>query len=246
MKRYKDPPIVEAVCEFRLSRDTPWDLAVPGLLYERLKEQFPNREQRLVQEVETVGSPQGIQHQIRSSERIMLFGEGRRAFVQLGPYLLAINILKPYPSWPHFKQTIGRVWESLWETIEVKGLERIGLRYINRIEVPSPIERLKDYFAFYVFLGERLPQRMASFLAGGEFIFAEGRDRCRVQLSSATADPQGRTELLLDIDYFLARPNEVYPQDAIGWIEEAHNQVEHIFEGCITDTLRELFHPVEV
>jgi hypothetical protein len=31
-KSYAKPPIVEAVCEFRLSPDTEWDLTVPGLV----------------------------------------------------------------------------------------------------------------------------------------------------------------------------------------------------------------------
>lgn len=50
-KKYKNPPIVEVVCEFRLSDDTLWDLTIPGLLYEKLKDEFLHREQRLFQEV---------------------------------------------------------------------------------------------------------------------------------------------------------------------------------------------------
>ncbi|MGC8825516.1 MAG: TIGR04255 family protein [Anaerolineae bacterium] len=243
MMKYRNPPIVEAVCEFRLSRDTPWDLTVPGLLYEKLREQFPNREQRLVQEFEISEGPQGIQQQIRSSERIMLFGEDRKMFVQLGPHLLAINVLKPYPTWALFKSKIQLAWESLLTTIEVKGVERIGLRYINRIEIPVAADRIKEYLEFYIFLGEDLPQQMVSFLAGGEFTFASGRDRCRVQLSSMSRESQEQTELLLDIDYFLARPKELPPGDALDWIEAAHERVECIFEGCITDVLRESFLP---
>jgi len=44
VKKYAKPPIVEAVCEFRLTHDTRWDLTVPGLLYEKLKASFPQKE----------------------------------------------------------------------------------------------------------------------------------------------------------------------------------------------------------
>jgi hypothetical protein len=33
--------------------------------------------------------------------------------------------------------------------------------------------------------------------------------------------------------------------DAIAWVEEAHSRVEEVFEGCITDKLREMFGVLE-
>jgi len=56
-RKYANPSIVEAVCEFRLSPDTPWDLTVPGLVYEKVRSEFPHREQRLFQEVEIAQGP---------------------------------------------------------------------------------------------------------------------------------------------------------------------------------------------
>ncbi|MDR7478213.1 MAG: TIGR04255 family protein, partial [Armatimonadota bacterium] len=62
---------MEAVCEFRLGRAVRWDLTVPGLLYERLKGEFPEREQRLIQEVEVASSPQVLQQTIRVHEAVL-------------------------------------------------------------------------------------------------------------------------------------------------------------------------------
>jgi hypothetical protein len=36
----------------------------------------------------------------------------------------------------------------------------------------------------------------------------------------------------------------VKPAEALAWVEEAHSQVEEVFEGCITDKLREMFEEV--
>jgi uncharacterized protein (TIGR04255 family) len=49
----------------------------------------------------------------------------------------------------------------------------------------------------------------------------------------------------LDIEYFLAKPRAVEVADAIAWVEEAHSRVEEVFEGCITDKLREMFGVLE-
>ena len=100
-RKYKSPPLVEAVCEFRLTPDTPWDLTIPGLFYERVKGTFAQREQRMVQKVELTQGPQGLQQQIHTSERIVLFTEDKKMLVQLGPRLLVVNVLKPYPTWQY-------------------------------------------------------------------------------------------------------------------------------------------------
>jgi uncharacterized protein (TIGR04255 family) len=242
-KKYAKPPIVEAVCEFRLTPETRWDLTVPGLLYEKLKVSFPQKEQRVIQEMELIQGPEGWLQQIRTSERIIFFTEDRRMLVQVGPRLLAINVLKPYPHWEGFKPRIEVAWESLRVAVEVQGLERIGLRYINHVELPGQSVELAEYFEFYPFVGPRLPQQMVFFLAGAEFSYADGRDRCRVQLTPILGSG-GKSLLMLDIDYFLARPRAVKVVDALAWVEEAHSRVEEVFEGSITDKLREMFEEV--
>jgi uncharacterized protein (TIGR04255 family) len=242
-KKYAKPPIVEAVCEFRLTPETRWDLTVPGLLYERLKGSFPQKEQRMIQEMELTQGPEGLHQQIRTSERIIFFTEDKKMLVQVGPRLLAINVLKTYPHWEGFKPRIEMAWKSLQAAIEVQGLERIGLRYINHIELPAQGGELAEYFEFYPFVGQRLPQQMVSFLAGVEFSYADDRDHCRVQFTRIPASG-GRSLFMLDIDYFLARPGAVKPAEALAWVEEAHSRVEEVFEGCITDKLREMFEEV--
>ena len=130
-RKYADPPIVEAVCEFRLTPETPWDLTIPGLFYEQVKETFPHREQRVVQEVVFKQEPHGIQQQIQARERILLFTKDRKQLLQLGTRLLAISALKPYLGWEIFKQSIEQAWNVLQQISEIKGIDRIELRYIN-------------------------------------------------------------------------------------------------------------------
>ncbi|QSR87649.1 TIGR04255 family protein [Candidatus Methylacidiphilum infernorum] len=243
-RKYKTPPLIEAVCEFRLTRDTSWDLTIPGLFYEKVKGTFPQREQRVIQEIERSQGPQGLQLEIRPSERIVLFTEDRKRLIQLGPRLLTVNVLRPYPTWQGFKPQIEMAWENLKEILQIEGLERIGLRYINRVELHSSEVKLLEYFEFYPFVGPRLPQNVASFIVGGEFPFVEGRDRCRVQITPVPASSEGMSAFILDIDYFLAQPRAVKVSDIIDWVEEAHSRIEEVFEGCITDRLRELFQEV--
>jgi len=217
---------------------------VPGLLYERLKESFPQKEQRMIQEVELTQGPEGLQQQIRTNERLLFFTEDRKMLAQVGTRLLVVNALKPYPHWEGFKPRIVMAWKSLQASVEVQGLERIGLRYINHIELPAQGGELAEYFEFYPSVGQRLPQQMVSFLAGVEFSYADDRDHCRVQVAPIPGSG-GKSLFMLDIDYFLAQPRAVEVVDALPWVEEAHNRVEEVFEGCITDKLRKMFEEVK-
>ena len=42
-RRYKNSPIIEAICEFQFEENSEWDLTVPGLVYDRVQNEFPIR-----------------------------------------------------------------------------------------------------------------------------------------------------------------------------------------------------------
>jgi uncharacterized protein (TIGR04255 family) len=46
---------------------------------------------------------------------------------------------------------------------------------------------------------------------------------------------------LLSIDYFLAEPRSIPADKSMEWVEDAHTEIEKLFEGCILPPLREIF-----
>lgn len=244
-RKYANSPIIEAICDFRFSPDTKWDLTIPGLVYEIVGKEFPNKEQRLVQEVEIAQTPEGMQHQIHINERILFLANDRKTFVQLGPHLLAVNCLKPYPMWKEFRARIKAALSAIGNVVDIGGLQRIGLRYLNRIEIPGRSFDFEDYFEFRPFLGQKLTQDMVSFILGCVLPFYEGRDSCRVQLTNAARGSPDSTAVLLDLEYSLAKPKAISPPQVLEWVETAHEKVEDIFEGCISERLREIFKEVK-
>ncbi len=198
-KKYRNPPLIEAVIEFRIMPDSPWDLTIHGLIYEKIKKTFPHKEQRLIQEVDINQGPKGIEQEVRFSERSFFFTNDKRMFVQIGPHLLAINCLKPYPSWSEFRPRIEEAFNALVTSIDIKGFARIGHRAINRVEVPVLPLNLDDFFEFRPFLGTRLPQDMRSFIIGCVLPFFEDRDLCKVQLTNAVAETSSHSAFLLDL-----------------------------------------------
>lgn len=42
-RKYKNPPIVEALCEFRFVPSDEWNLTVPGLIFQELKHVYDGK-----------------------------------------------------------------------------------------------------------------------------------------------------------------------------------------------------------
>lgn len=244
-RKYKNPPIIEALCEFQFSPSSPWDLAIPGLVYQKVQSEFPKRRQAKQVEVGLRAGTEGVEQQVRTTDRMQFLREDERVLIQVGQNLLAINHLKPYPAWEGFLPLIRRGFDTYCAVAKPTGIQRIGLRYINRIELPGPKVELEDFFSFYPFLGPTLPQDFGAFIVGVDIHYENGRDGLRLQSVNTQPDQPGTIAILLDLDYSLRQPGGVGLEAVFQWVDTAHDRVEKVFEGCITDKLRELFEEVK-
>ena len=242
-RRYKNPPIVEALCEFQFEPDSPWDLVMPGLVYEKVRDTFPKRRQARVLDLGILAGPEALEQQVRSTDRMQFLREDEKALVQVGPHFLAVNHLEPYPSWEEFLPLIKRGLKAYRDVADPKGIHRIGLRYINRIEFASQRIDLKDYFEFRPFVGPNLPQEFGPFIVGIQVIY-EGSNILKITLTTARTETPDTIAMILDLDYFLAKPGEVVLDNVFEWVDVAHDRIEGAFEACITDRLRQMFKEV--
>jgi len=245
-KKYHNSPIVEAICEFRFTESTPWDLTIPGFLYERIKDMLPFKEEQIQQQIQTNQNQKGeIIQEVSLNKAMVFLSEDRQCFTQVSDRRISIHTVKPYITWARFKPLIANVYDTTIKLLTNAHLQRIGLRYINRIEAPTGYLKMSDYFDFGLRLGKNLPQHdFVDFIVGCVFPFADQRDYCRVQSARAVSESSEISAFVLDLDYFLQIPDAVSISQALEWLENAHDTTETIFEGCITDKLREIFNEV--
>lgn len=243
-RRYKNPPLEEAICEFRFESEPPWDVAIPGLLVERLSSDLPLRRQASKLETTTRPIADGIEQQCTPVNWLQLWQKDEKATVQVAPNLLSVNRLAPYPGWENFLPLVKKSLSEYREVANPKGFEQITLRYINRISFENSIE-LEDYFDFYPFVGQGLPQDFGSFIVGMQSVFEEGRDVLQMQMSSVASSTPDTLLIVLDLIYFLNQLGTIAPEGVFEWIECAHERIEAAFEGCIKGPLRERFGEVK-
>ncbi len=240
-RKYSRPPIVEALCEFQFIPRQPWDMTIVGLFYEKIKEEFPEKQQQTTFEIDFRKKEGGVEQKVGSSPRMQFLSKNKTILVQTGPDLLVVNHLKPYPTWHKFYPIILKNLKQYQEIARPKSFKRIGLRYINKIEIAEKSVELADYFNYYPFLPEKLPQTHETFNVRVGIPFVEGRDRLLLTLASTSSKKPDSIAFVLDLDYVMVSPEKVEIEKTEEWIEEAHTEIEKGFEACITEKCRDLF-----
>jgi uncharacterized protein (TIGR04255 family) len=240
--QYDLPPIAEVVCQFQFVPSIPWDAAIPGLIYPQLRKDYPKRKGLRSIESQLNPAQGGFQQQFQMADRVQFLREDEKAFVQIGTDFLAINHLDPYPGWGKFRPIIRQGFEVYREIAKPSGLLRIGLRYINLIKLPGDKVHLNEFFKFYPDFGHAVPN-VAEFMMGAVSPFENERDALRLQMNTAIADKPDDWAIILDLDYFLVQHQSVPIENALDWIDAAHNCILTTFENCLTDALRAKFSP---
>jgi len=211
------------------------------MLYDKLGEEFPKRRQKKLVNIGVDLSSKAPESKLATSELVQFYKEEENALVQVGEHLLSVNQLRPYGLWEDFRGMIERVFKLYLQTANPSSLARIGLRYINVVELDAQHVELEEFFKFRPNFGDSLPTEYSGFISGVETPFEGGRDLQRLVLTLQGRPTPTSTSILLDIDYGLVRAEEVTLDDALKWVETAHGYVETTFESCITDALRKMF-----
>ncbi len=60
-KKYKNPPVVEALCEFFFS-GSKWDSTIPGMFFDKIKQDYP-----IKKELDQIGVEVSISSEVQKS-----------------------------------------------------------------------------------------------------------------------------------------------------------------------------------
>lgn len=241
VKGYKFCPLEEALCEFKFISDLEWDLTIPGLIYEKVKDNYPIKKQQIGIGIKLEPKGKGIEQSIEQAPpRIQLFEKEEKGLIQIAPDLLVINRLKPYPGWNIFKPMITEAVDSYKLIAQPKGLKRVGLRYINIFEFSHKNIKLREYFNFYPYIPDNFQNNPKSFADRVEFPYENDNEILILQLVSIIPRKPNISSIALDIDYAMITPDYVSLDKVNEWLEKAHEIIVNSFESAITDKTKNL------
>jgi uncharacterized protein (TIGR04255 family) len=239
---YPKAPITEAVIHLAVSN--PATSEELRKLVARFAKEYPQEETLANISVgldPTGGPPAVMQHpvgyRLRSIEQT--------DFMLVLPDGIAAARLTPYPGWEHLRERARQGWSEWRRNVNHSPPKRIGIRYINRIDVPIKEGGFFDIDAYLKF-APRVPDFSKHPLNGFLVQATKPTDleHWSVAIASTIVSPQPLIDFLslsLDIDVF--RTELIPGREADLWdcVEAARELKDDVFESCITDEARKLF-----
>lgn len=244
-KKYKNSPIIEAVCTFHFMSDNEWDLTYPGQIYDCVSSDFPKKKQVNTIDMAVSSKEGSIRQNLQTGARIQFLNNHENRLYQVGTNLLSINYLKPYDSWTNYLPMIKNGLESYLNIVNPKAIKLASLRYINHIKFEGSNIKLEDYFNFYPSTKSEKIKNFNSFITGIQIFYDDSKDILKVMLLSAEPTEDITNTAILDLEYFSTQEIDIEQLKIIEWVKSAHDRVEEVFESCIKDNLRDIFGIIE-
>lgn len=250
-RQYKNPPIEEALCEFRFEPGQEWDLTIPGRLHVQLSKDYNGKPQQQKFVDVSLDAHKGKPPKLSYGEgvaKVQLLTEDGKRIVAVGQDVLSIHMLRPYQDpqrpdhsgWDEFRDRIKQALNVYWEEVQPKGVLWVSIRYINKIVIPEEEVEVASYLKCALPDVKGLPDLQNSFLSRVGYVYDDG---VRLVLSQRSIDtpPPNQVEFLLDIDVIWANTEPVGKDEALAKAVDLRNRERKAFEAVITNKARELF-----
>lgn len=242
MPLYKRAPITEAAIELRYEQELQKEAI--DKLQSRFKADYQISEPFSFVDVKLEVAARQAKfrevaagHKSASSDRVDVL------LIQLQG--MVCSRLAPYLGWDSFRDRAQRDWRKWKNTVGYRKLARIGVRYINRIDIPvgGPGERirLENYVKVYPMYPEEDIPGLSNYTMQMQGDL--GADECRIIINSGLVpSPLVRhASILLDIDVTRDRAVPQTEDEIWELVEKIRGHKNRVFESSVTDRARELF-----
>src|SRR6266446_7839039 len=157
---YSKAPIKEAIIDLRVRPAKETDLALLEKFGPEERQRYPLRTDLKIAE-----GQMEIGERFSSSTSMHQIGfmfhsaDGKQIFQ---PQLAGFRFtrLAPYESWEPFRDEARRLWNLYRQLTKPQAVDRMALRYINRLDLPNPIPELKVFLRTGPEISPDLPQMM--------------------------------------------------------------------------------------
>lgn len=242
---YKRAPITEAV--IAINFETPIDSESLTNLSGKFSAHYPQHQDvanlqfdiqlhAIEQQSATTKVDKDLGHRRSSSDMTEL--------MVLWPSALVVSQLAPYTGWDVFFRRFVRDWKLWKRVIGFKTVSRIGVRYINRLDIPLPKDGNVVEQEEYINVYPKLPSifgPLASYAVQAAFPVEEIGSK--ILINSAVVPSPILDHISIVFDQDIIREVDVPQSDEAIYalLDEIRRKKNEVFEACIRDRARELF-----
>ena len=204
---FRNAPITEAIIDVQVSPAK--DLTVQKLesIDSRIRAAYSNKKA-----IRTVAFQGNVTMDMGQEPKLGITSDGRHigfAFTstdQQAVFQCRLNgfshhKLKPYTDWKTFKSSAAELWQDYYAVAKPEFVTRLGVRFVNLIELPLPILDFKDYLTTVPEIGEGVPQRMNGLFMRLELADADtGNVAIFTEAMTPLTEEADHCGIILDID----------------------------------------------
>ncbi len=237
-------PITEAVIDIKAQLPEETDLKSLESFYDHIKERFPEKQEQPFLKADfklsQKDTPLTLPTKTGTQEYLFLSREEKKV-VQSKIDGFAFNKLKPYENWDLFRSEGRILWELYSEIVNPVKVIRIGLRYINRIEVPLPFKDFSEYLLTNPQIAPNIPQAVSHFFMRLEVPNPDIEATAIITQTMDKPTTGQRLPLILDIDVFRITEYLGKAEDMWEDFEKLCDFKNDIFFNSVTEKAKELF-----
>jgi uncharacterized protein (TIGR04255 family) len=239
-------PIVEAVVEIRALAEGTWEEPtvrsyfepkLAGYAYFDSPREFRHElEMKVGQAPKQMVKDMGLKGvRFRSHDQLQIVQLNRDGFV--------FSRLQPYEDWEQLSREAMRLWQFYAELARPTEIQRIGLRFINRMQLPPREVQFEDYIQS----GPQPPKELELPFLGfmhHDTLAVPGYSYAINLIRTIQVPPNLQTEgvaLILDIDVFTAEAFELREGAIEQRLPEMRWLKNKVFFGSITEKALEIF-----
>ncbi|GAA4296027.1 TIGR04255 family protein [Mycobacterium paraffinicum] len=240
-RKYPNPPIVEVICQVTFTEAVSWSAASPGLLYARIRDDYPAEPNAQTAIEASVDGENGQLQVKRGGLRFVYSNSDQNRRLVANEDNLSVNALPPYENWDSLATRFREALKAFRDEFGAFTPAAVSLRYINRVIVPGESVRPTDYFNVPVVMAHQPDSRTRAFVSRSESISAETSIETTVTFASVAHAVEGESAFMLDIDLSIPAPSDADVDQMVELATVLHKWENHEFESSITDACRKLF-----
>lgn len=239
---YSRSPLTEAVIDIRVALPEVITLETLAQIQAGQEDSYPTRQDAIFVQGQLStdpGVPPATGSRTHTGYRFV--SQDERQVIQARRDGFTFSRLAPYESWESFRAEGQRWWLRYREFTQPKTIQRVAVRYINRLDLPLPLNDFKDYLRTVPEVSPDMSQELDGYFM--QLRLPQPDLKAMLLLNEALIPPPPApptVSVLLDIDLF--REVEPPQTEAELWnfFELLRQRKNQIFEACITDAMREL------
>lgn len=149
--------------------------------------------------------------------------------------------LAPYGRWEEFRSEGRRLWNSYRTVAQPSKVVRAAVRYINRINIPLPVNDFGDYLRTAPQVSTDLPQGLSGYFMQLMLPLPDIKGYALINETIIEPASPNVVSIVLDIDIFRTDDLPSAENDLWALLEQFRHVKNNVFEACITDKTRGLF-----